>query len=114
MAFSSPLKIILPSNYPMGPPRIYFDMQMQKSVIDALPYVNKQTMMIEPDSVKNWRSTFTLDQVVTETSNTIAFNPPNSGQPPVQHQAAWGGQVAASQPSQQQQFQQQQYQPQTP
>ena len=24
-----PLKIILPTNYPMAPPKIYFDMQMQ-------------------------------------------------------------------------------------
>lgn len=79
-AFAYPLKIILPTNYPMMPPRIYFDMQMQKSVLDQLAYVNKQSMMIEPDCVKNWRANTTLEQVVTETSNTIAFAPPNTGQ----------------------------------
>ena len=26
-----PLKIIIPNNYPMAPPRIYFDMQMQQN-----------------------------------------------------------------------------------
>jgi len=78
--FSYPLKIILPANYPMSPPRIYFDMQMSKTALDSLAYVNKQTMMIEPDSVKNWRANTTLEQVVTDTSNTIAFAPPNAGQ----------------------------------
>ena len=55
-----PLKIILPSNYPMMPPRIYFDMQMQQSQLMSLNYVNKQTMHIEAGSVKQWRANYTL------------------------------------------------------
>ena len=79
-AYQYPLKIILPTDYPQRPPRIYFDMQMDLSVLDSLPYVNKQSKQIETDSVRRWRSTYTLDMIVNECSTTIAFQPPNSGQ----------------------------------
>ena len=55
-----PLKIILPTTYPMSPPRIYFDMQMQQSALMQLPYINKQNMQIEAQSVGNWRANYTL------------------------------------------------------
>ena len=80
MAYQYPLKIILPTDYPQRPPRIYFDMQMDISALDALPYVNKQSKQIETDSIRSWRSTYTLEQVVNEACTTIAFQPPNSGQ----------------------------------
>ena len=80
MAYQYPLKIILPTNYPMAPPRIYFDMQMDLKVLDSLTYVNRESKCIETDLVKTWRSNYTLEQVVTEACTTIAFRPPNTGQ----------------------------------
>ena len=60
-AYQYPLKIILPTNYPMAAPKIYFDMQMDVNVLSSLSYVNQQSKTIETDSVKNWRSHYTLE-----------------------------------------------------
>ena len=77
-AYNYPLKIIIPTNYPMSPPRIYFDMQMDVNVLNTLSYVNQQSKAIETDMVKQWRSHYTLEQVVTEACTSIAFRPPTN------------------------------------
>ena len=71
-----PLKVILPTNYPMSPPRIYFDTQMQREQLTGLSYFNEQTMQLEADSIKQWRGNYTLLQAVTDTCTTILMNPP--------------------------------------
>ena len=96
--YGYPLKIILPTDYPQRPPRIYFDMQVDMSVLDSLPYVNKQSKQIETDSIRGWRSNYALEQVVHEVCTTIGFQPPNSGPQQQQQQpsaGAWGNQQVA-------------------
>ena len=77
-AYQYPLKIILPANFPMEAPRIYFDMQMDVKILNSLSYVNQQSKCIETDLVKQWRSNYTLEQVVTEACTSIAFRPPTA------------------------------------
>lgn len=87
-----PLKIILPSTFPQMPPRIYFDMQMQQSQLMQLTYVDRQTMQIQCDTVKTWRSNYTLAQAITDTCTVLLMQPPGGQQPQQQPQVQQMGQ----------------------
>lgn len=40
-----PVKYILPANYPLAPPKIYFDFQLPMEVVKALDYIGEQNMI---------------------------------------------------------------------
>jgi hypothetical protein len=43
-----PVKYILPANYPMAPPKIYFDFQLPMEVVKSCSYIGEQNMIIFP------------------------------------------------------------------
>ena len=47
----------------------------------ALPYLNKHTFTLVPESGKNWTKDMTLTQFVTDLSDDILLEPPG-GRPP--------------------------------
>lgn len=58
-----PLKMILPNNFPMAPPRIYFDMQLPMEVVQQLAYIGQQNMVSIPYT-QQWQPTSNLTQLI--------------------------------------------------
>jgi len=43
-----PIKMILPTNYPLAPPRVYFDKQLPVEVVQKLSYIGQQNIITIP------------------------------------------------------------------
>ena len=48
MRMQYPVKMILPTNYPMAPPKIYFDFQLPVDVVRQIGYIGEQNALTLP------------------------------------------------------------------
>lgn len=71
-----PIKIILPTNYPIAPPRVYFDKQLTMDIIQSLSYMGQQNMIWIP-YLQHWNAqTCNLVMMMNQLLPVIAANPP--------------------------------------
>ena len=66
-----PLKVILPLNYPVQPPCIYFDTPTPLHVLQQLPYMVAQKGLIETPLIQNWDPSYMLLYVLKEVVNVV-------------------------------------------
>ena len=45
MRMQYPIKYILPTNYPLTPPKIYFDFQLSMEIVKSLDYIGFQNAL---------------------------------------------------------------------
>lgn len=81
------IKVIITPRFPSDPPRFYFDMQMQTNELMSLDYIDKTSMQIKGNYVRQWNPSCHLAYAMQDLMATVSQRPPRSGQPiPPQHQ----------------------------
>jgi ubiquitin-protein ligase len=97
-----PVKYIIPSNYPMAPPKVYFDFQLSMDIVKAVDYIGQQNVL-NFQYLQMWNPQFcSLTNMTQQLFQLVQSKPPVSpaqaqpanpyGQPQqAQPSQAWGG-----------------------